>query len=441
MSRIPKVLLLVESSRGSGRSLLRGIAHYVHHHGPWSFYWEPGGLEKVWPRLKSLDLDGIILRDVDKLDEVLAFGIPAVVIGHTRTEVSGLSNVVTDSAQIGKIAAEHLIACGFKKFAYCGSHGAELGDNSWSELRREAFAARLRQAGYECENFPLPESSQPSWLRERATMARWLQSLPKPIGLLAANDDRARQVVEACKAADILIPSELGVIGVDNDEVVCGLADPALSSVAVNFDRAGYEAASSLDRLMKRKGGVPERIVAHPTHIVVRRSTDVVAVKDSALGKALRYIRNASSRQELTVALVARNAGISRRLLEKRIRRELGCSVLDEIRRVHTDRMAQLLVETHLPVREIAENLGFGDVQHFARYFRSVKKMSPLAYRKSYASYAVRADNSQFGDLFAQSGVERFSPKSYPIPHEKPLPFPVVVEPPKPGVEKRMLII
>src|SRR5580658_5901963 len=188
MSRIPKVLLLVESSRGSGRSLLRGIAHYVHHHGPWSFYWEPGGLEKAWPKLKTLDLDGIILRDVDELEEVLAFGIPAVVIGHGRTEVSGLLNVVTDSAKIGQMAAEHLLACGFKQFAYCGCRASLQADLPWSELRRQSFADRIHQAGWSCESFPVsPSSASSSWLRERALLARWLQSLPKPLGLMAAN--------------------------------------------------------------------------------------------------------------------------------------------------------------------------------------------------------------------------------------------------------------
>jgi LacI family transcriptional regulator len=421
MSRIPKVLLSVESSRGSGRSLLRGIAHYVHHHGPWSFYWEPGGLEKAWPKLKTLDLDGIILRDVDELEEVVALGIPAVVIGHGRTEVSGLLNVVTDSARIGQMAAEHLLACGFKKFAYCGCP-ASFGEAApWSELRRQSFAGRIEQAGWSCENFAVqPTSGGSSLLRERGLMARWLQSLPKPLGLMAANDDRARQVVEACKVAGISVPSEMGIIGVDNDEVVCGLSDPPLSSVAVNFDRAGYEAGSALDCLMKGKGAVPARIVVHPTHIVVRRSTDVVAVEDGSLAKALRYIRNASSHQELTVSIVARNAGISRRLLEKRFRRDLGCSVLDEIRRVHTDKMAQLLVETHLPVSKIADTLGFGDVQHFARYFRSVKKMSPLAYRKSYAGYLAQQPRSQFGVLYAQSGVEGQLPDCYKVQHDPP---------------------
>jgi LacI family transcriptional regulator len=372
----------------------------------------------VWPKLKRLDLDGIILRDVDKLEEVVAFGIPAVVIGHGRTEVSCLLNVVTDSERIGQMAAEHLLACGFKKFAYCGCRASSEENAPWSELRRQSFTDRIRQAGWSCENFPIPPSSRLSWLRERGLMARWLQSLPKPLGLMAANDDRASQVVEACKVAGVSVPSEVGIIGVDNDEVVCGLSDPPLSSVAVNFERAGYEAASSLDCLMKRRGPIPARIVVHPTHIVVRRSTDVVAVEDQSVAKALRYIRGASRREELMVAVVAQNAGVSRRLLEKRFRRELGCSVLDEIRRMHTEKMAQLLVETHLPVREIAETLGFGDVQHFARYFRSVKKMSPLAYRKAYAGYLAQQPGAQFGVSFTQTGVDGHLPECYPSRHD-----------------------
>jgi LacI family transcriptional regulator len=413
MARIPKILLLVESSRGSGRSLLRGIASYAHHHGPWSCHWEPGGLEKVWPKLRSLDLDGIILRDVDKLEEVLAFGIPAVVIGHQRTEVSGLLNVVTDSAQIGLMAAEHLLACGFKQFAYCG-YGLDADEEaSWSHARRQSFAGRIQQAGFNCCDFsPAKPAASSSWPRERRAMSRWLQSLPKPIGLMACNDDRARQVVEACLLAGVSVPGQLGIVGVDNDEVVCGLSDPPLSSVAVNFDRAGYEAASALDCLMKGKGAVPARILVHPTHMVVRRSTDIVAVEDPSLAKALRFIRDTADWETLTVAVVARNAGISRRLLEKRFRRDLGCSVMDDIRRVRTDKMAQLLVETQLPVREVAQTLGFHDVQHFARYFRSVKSMSPLAYRKTFAGYAPEQSRSQFGDFYTPVGVVDSAPSS-----------------------------
>jgi LacI family transcriptional regulator len=406
MSRIPKVLLLVESSRGSGRSLLRGIANYAHHHGPWSCYWEPGGLEKVWPKLRSLDVDGIILRDVDKLEEVLAFGIPAVVIGHGRTEVKGLINVVTDSENIGQIAAEHLLACGFKQFAYCGICLDAGKDVSWSQLRRQSFFKRIQRTGFDCADFSLAQSLENlSWPQERGAMSRWLQSLPKPLGLMACNDDRARQVVEACKLAGVSVPGQLGIVGVDNDEVVCGLSDPPLSSVAVNFDRAGYEAAGALDALMSGKGQVPARIIVRATHMVVRRSTDFVAVEDDCVGKALRFIRSNASGGDLNVGAVARSAGVSRRSLEKRFRRELGYSVLKEIRRVRTDKIAQLLVETQMPVCEIAEELGFGDIQHFARYFRSAKSMSPLAYRKRQGGYHPQEQRAQNGDSFTQTGV------------------------------------
>src|SRR6516225_1472547 len=118
--RIPRIILLVESSRESGRALLRGIANYAHHHGPWSFYWEPAGLEKAWPALRAMQADGVILRDVKKVDEALASGLPAVVIGHGQSEIPGLVNVVTDSRAIGRLGAEHLLQCGFKQFAFCG---------------------------------------------------------------------------------------------------------------------------------------------------------------------------------------------------------------------------------------------------------------------------------------------------------------------------------
>jgi LacI family transcriptional regulator len=358
-------------------------------------------------------LDGIILRDVDKLEEVLAFGIPAVVIGHGRTEVPGLLNVVTDSAKIGLMAAEHLLACGFKRFAFCGMSKAAEEDVPWSQLRRQSFSSRIQQVGFKCFDFSLANPSESSsWPEERGAMSEWLQALPKPLGVMACNDDRARQVLEACKLAGVSVPGQLGIVGVDNDEVVCGLSDPPLSSVAVNFDRAGYEAASALDCMMNGRGSVPARIVVHPTHIVVRRSTDIVAVEDPCLAKALRQIRDTSDWEMLTVAAVARNAGISRRLLEKRFRRELGCSVMEDIRRVRTDKMAQLLVETQLPVLEVAQTLGFSDVQHFARYFRSVKNMSPLAYRKKFAGYSLPGPRSQFGDFYAPVGVvdRRLSP-------------------------------
>ena len=139
MLRVPKVILLIESSRASGRALLRGMADYSHHHGPWSFSWEPAGLEKVQPLLETGEADGIILRDVAGAEEIMAYGLPTVVVGHRKTEIPGLVNVVTDSEAIGRMGAEHLLGCGFKHFAFCGYVKTPLENTTWAEMRREFF--------------------------------------------------------------------------------------------------------------------------------------------------------------------------------------------------------------------------------------------------------------------------------------------------------------
>jgi LacI family transcriptional regulator len=381
--KIPKVALLLESSRAAGRALIKGVADYSHHHGRWSFYWEPGGLETALPKLKSLNLQGIILRDVAQLDEVLGFGIPAVVVGHSQSEVPGMINVVTDSAAIGRLGAEHLLGCGFKHFAFCGRGNLPTENVTWSKLREDSFRQRLQEAGMDCQKYYAVVSGDRFWPQERRAMIRWLRSLSRPCGLLACNDDMAKEVLEACKLGGLAVPDDFAVIGVDNDELVCGLADPPLSSIALNFERAGYEAAGVLSRLMRKARRVPSRILVRASHVVPRRSTDILAVEDNFLAKALRHIRE-HARENVSVNDASRAAGLSRRALEKRFRQLLKHSVLDEIRQVRASQIARLLVETDLSVAQIAQKLGFEDIQHVSRYFRAVKGQTPLAYRKAH---------------------------------------------------------
>ncbi len=379
MSTVPKVILLIESSRSSGRSLLRGIADYARHHGPWAFYWEPGGLEKVWPRLKSLDADGIILRDVEKVEEVLAYGLPAIVVGHSKREIPGLINVTTDSATIGKMAAEHLLNCGCRQFAYCGFE-----DIPWSELRGESFSRRIAQAGFGTHFYQPPSSrAQRSWKSEQLFMARWLKALPKPLGVMAGNDDRGQHVIEACKIAALRVPDEVAIIGADNDELVCELSDPPMSSVAINFERAGYESAQLLHRLMAGRRMASGKILVQATHVEARQSTDLFAIEDAEVVKALRFIRG-HAREPMQVADVVAAVALSRRVLEKRFRKLLGRSVLSEIRRVRVDQICRMLVETNQSISQIAFALGYEGIEHIARYFRAEKQMTPLAYRKQY---------------------------------------------------------
>ena len=379
MSKIPKVILLIESSRASGRSLLRGVANYARHHGPWAFYWEPRGLEKAWPRLKRLHADGIILRDVEKVDDVIRCGLPAIVVGHRRQAVPGVANVMTDSARIGTMAADHLLDCGFRHFAYCGFDGIP-----WSDIRSRHFAKRVAEAGFQTHFYRRQRrAAVRAGEGEEQFIADWLRSLPKPIGLMACNDDRGQHVIEACKLAGLRVPDEVAVIGADNDELVCELSDPPMSSVAVNFERAGYDSAELLAKLMAGRRSASKAIVVCPTHVIARQSTNILAIEDAHVAKSLRFIR-LHGREAIQVTDVVSASGLSRRVLEKRFRKLLGRSVLSEIRRVRVAQICRLLAETNLSVSQVADSLGYTSIEHIARYFRSEMKMSPLAYRRQH---------------------------------------------------------
>jgi LacI family transcriptional regulator len=253
--------------------------------------------------------------------------------------------------------------------------------------RRKSFQQRLKQSGRKVHFFDAPaEGHETSWKNGHSLMGRWLKSLPKPVGVMACNDDVAHHLVEACKTAGLHVPDQVGIIGVDNDELVCELSSPTISSVGINFERAGYESARALDEWMRRgKKSRPARIDALATHVVPRLSTDILAVEDPQLLKALRFIRD-HARENVRVADVSRAAGLSRRALENRFRLELGRSILQEIRRIRVDLISQMLVETDLPVSDIARALGYENLQHIARYFRKEKHMSLVAFRKSHGS-------------------------------------------------------
>ena len=394
MEKLRQVVLLLESSRGSGRALLRGFADYARHHGAWAFDWEPGGLNEIWPRLNQLDANGIILRDGKNIHKVLALGLPTVVVGHHEEEFPGAAYVFTDSCEAGRLAAEHLLGCGFKNFAFCGP--SHIG---WSEARRQSFQAQLGRAGHSAVIFDAPaDVVKASWQTRWQALLDWLRALPKPVGIMACNDDYAQHLVVACKAARLHIPDQVGVIGVDNDELVCELSSPPISSVAINFQKAGFESARLLDGWMRRgKIALPARISAPATHVVPRLSTDTLAVEDPRLLKALRFIRD-HARENIRVDDVARAAGLSRRALEQLFRWGLNRSILQEIRRIRVNLIAQMLLETDLPVSHIAEALGYENLQHIARYFRSEKNLSLVAYRKLYGSKSAAVENKKRPD-------------------------------------------
>jgi LacI family transcriptional regulator len=212
-------------------------------------------------------------------------------------------------------------------------------------------------------------------------LKKWLQSLPKPVAVLACDDDRGREVLEACQDASLAVPEDVAVLGVDNDELLCEISDPPLSSIALDTQRGGYEAAAALDRLMAGQPVSNRRILVEPTRVVSRRSTDVFALQDRPIAMAVRFI-NDHVRHSIGVIDVMRYVGLSRRTLEVRFRKVMGRSVLEEITRSRLERARHLLLETDLPIQAVAESVGLKDANYLARVFHRETGMSPTAFRR-----------------------------------------------------------
>ena len=378
-----RVALLIEEDREIGRSLLRGIAQYSRAHGPWTFYKEAPFYEKLSyseriQRLMDWRPDGIIMREQGELDTpLLALGIPAIYSGHRRGLVPGIPNILGDDRQIGTMAADYLISKGFLHFAFCGFENIW-----WATDRGHYFIERLAQAGFGAETYELAAGENAlSWSEYPRLLADWIRTLPKPCALFACTDDLCRQLAEGCKNAGIKVPEEVALLGVDNDELVCEFSSPPLSSIVLNAEKSGYDAAVVLDRMMQGESVGQATIPIPAPRIVTRQSTDIMAIDDPVITKAMHYIRE-HYRKGISVSDIARVAGVSRRMLEIHFRKSLQRSVYEEVLRQRMNQACVLLTETNLSVAQIAEALNYDEIKYFSRGFKQVTGASPLAYRK-----------------------------------------------------------
>ncbi|MBE0536292.1 MAG: DNA-binding transcriptional regulator [Phycisphaerae bacterium] len=386
MAKEPRVILLIVPARAFDRALLRGIARYANEHGPWTFLREPahyrpiGWKKKVLDRLHSGQVDGLIMREPERIEDILKMHIPGICAPVTQRTVDGMINVVIDNEAVGRMGAEHLLERGFRHFAYCGFEGIY-----WSEKRCQGFASRIRQAGFKVDVYAQPRSRdiQGLWEMEQPVLADWLQGLPKPVGLMTCNDDRSQHVSETCHAARLHVPNDIAIIGVDNDEFVCEMANPPLSSVCLNAEAIGYRAAATLHEVIAGRAVEDTTIIGGPTYIVARKSTDIMLIDDAVIARALRHIRQ-STHEPIQVIDVAEVLAISRRSLEQRFRRVVGRSVHEQILYERVDRIMRLLLETRISISQIAHILNFSSTKQLDRVFSRYTGMNPSEYRKQY---------------------------------------------------------
>ena len=372
---VPHVALIVETSTHYGRELLAGITAYIREHRRWSVFLEQLELDSPPPPwLDTWDGDGAIVRTTHPtlLAHLAARKVPTIDLSDRGPPV-GLPRVNSDDRLIGRVAADHLIERGYRHFAFYG-----FTDELWSDRRREGYIARLAEEGFACETRITPWHGR-AWEAEQDQTAGWLAGLPGPVGVLATNDLRGQQLLDSCRRAGLAVPEQVGVVGVDNDHLLCGLCDPPLSSVRPDTVRVGYLAAEWLAGMMAGRT-VPEVEVVPPLDVAARLSTDALAVGDRGTAAAARYVREHAC-DGLTVPDVVRHTGLSRSELERRFRRYLGRSPHEEINRVRLERICQLLTETNLKVHQIAERAGFVHPEYLCVFFKRITGKTPEAFR------------------------------------------------------------
>lgn len=381
MRKMPRVILSIDTSSTMPRSLVRGIVRYSRNQGSWLFHLHVNPDEVTGEQIrKKFYPDGVIVRDRAENLKLLELGIPTVVMVADLSPHEGVSNVITDDAAIGKMAAQHLIGRGLEHFAYFGD------DKPWSRKRLESFKKILARSGFKVDVCIQPRSQfeQSLTKNDLDTIADWLKSLPKPTGLMAAHDECGQKILNVCKTLEIEVPTDVAVIGVDNDELICDLTDPPLSSIATDAERAGYEAAKVLAIQMERRKKDSKNIFIRPLYVVPRQSTDILNVEDEVVAKAIQCIRT-HAREIIQVSDVVDAAGVSRAALYKRFHKSIGHSISSEIRYVRANEIARMLVETNMSISKIALSMGYRNTAHVARFFRHEKGLTPLEYRKKHS--------------------------------------------------------
>ena len=377
-----QVAVIIDGSKPYDRKVIGGIGTYAQR-GRWSLYVEENPLQKL-SVLRTHRWDGVIANfDERKIASVVAgMNVPVVGVGGSYgwyDRNSGIPYVAVDDEAVSRLAVEHLLERGFTQFAYCGF--ARTPVNGWSTDRARSFRVLAQQAGFRCSVYSGRHATMGNWGQLQDELAAWLAGLPKPVGLMACNDPRARHVLEACRRIGVRVPEDVAVVSVDDDTVLCELTDPPLTSIDQDGYRVGETAAEVLQQLMAGKRPRRRWFVVKPKGLVARRSSDVIAVKDSDVAAALRFIHDHAC-DGIHSDDVAGCVTVARITLERRFQALLGRSVHAEIQRVRMDRARHLVAETNTPLKQIGAMIGVKQRTYFTVVFHQHFGCTPAEYRR-----------------------------------------------------------
>jgi LacI family transcriptional regulator len=368
------VLIVLGASAGWSRGILRGFSAVAHEEDWTLLHYHPNTdidwLMRAWkPAATVLSPDA---RGAWPTSLRFTIGVS---VNADRT-AEGVASVCLDEEQIAKVALEHLRSKNLTNLTTF-----RFDESPFAVSREDAFRASAAASGARLAEGWWVDGAEPSRAHEDPpAILSWLLGLPKPCGIFACCDSWARVVARYARVADLRVPEEVSIVGVDNDTIECELTAPPLSSVIVPWQSVGRQAAQ-LVRLALSGESAARRVLIAPGHVMTRRSSDALAIEDPVVARAVRHIRE-HARGVLAVPSVARAVATSRRRLERRFHAVLGRTVLQEIRRVRVETAKRLLATTQHDLRQIAKLSGFTNAALLNVAFQRELGIPPGAYRR-----------------------------------------------------------
>lgn len=394
---MPRIILLTDFSEEYANRLMKGIVDYSRGAADsWVLckmplsYRDTMGVEGVLEWALQWQADAIIAQfyNNDNVGIFREHGIIAVAQDF-KQRFTEIPNITGAHFETGQMGAKYFVERGFRNFAFYGFKGIV-----WSEERCRGFADEITRSGYgeniwEYRN----ENFDDLWFYNNDSLMSWLRGLPKPVAIMACDDNQGRYVIEACNQCGIAIPEEAAILGVDNDNIVCTLSNPPLSSINQNVEKGGYDAAALIERMIHDPALQFEDVVVASTHVVSRQSTDVFACDDIYISTVLKYIHE-NSNCRMVVDEIVDLVPLSRRLLETRFKKVTGNSVYSYMLKLRINRFAEKLIESDAPVIDIATEMGFLDFKNVSRQFKNLKGYAPSKFREMNARIKNKASET-----------------------------------------------